>query len=254
MKIRNLGYPLILLFLICEAKTDLSYFDDRERGWHWYEKEPRPEEKKKDLQLKPTLSPLERLKQYQEKLETAKAEAVLNPTPQNVLNYQRLQYELMERSNLFADVWMRNVYARPEIDHTRKAPVFQNARHIHLRERETEKERKITALSKKYGLFLFFKNDCPYCDAFAPIVKRFSVKYGWEVLAVSEFGEKNELFARNVKDNGLAEAWKVNTYPSLFAVCPKTGHVIPVAVGMISVEEMEERIEVLSEEENAKNE
>jgi conjugal transfer pilus assembly protein TraF len=248
------GYLLFLLISISEAKSDSSYFDDRERGWHWYEKQPQPEEEKPDSPMVSPSSPLERLKQYREKLETTKAEAVLNPTPQNVLNYQRLQYELMEKSNLFADVWMRNVYAHPEIDHTRKSPVSQKARHIYLREQEEGRGRKIAALSKKYGLFLFFKNNCPYCDAFGPIVKRFSVKYGWEVLAVSEFGEKNALFERNVRDNGLAEAWKVKTYPSLFAVCPRTGHVIPVAVGMISVEEMEERIEVLSEEENGKNE
>jgi conjugal transfer pilus assembly protein TraF len=252
MKIRHSKYLWILLFSFSEAESDLSYFDDRERGWHWYEKQSQLEEKaKKNI---PTLSPLERLKQYQEKLETAKAEAVLNPTPQNVLNYQRLQYETMEKSDLFADVWMRNVYAHPEIDHTRKSPISQKARHIYLRQREEERERKILSLSKEYGLFLFFKNNCPYCDAFAPIVKRFSVKYGWEILAVSEFGEKNELFERNVRDNGLAEAWKVNTYPSLFAVNPRTGRVIPVAVGMISVEEMEERIAVLSEEEDEKKE
>ena len=51
---------------------------------------------------------------------------------------------------------------------------------------------------------------------FAPIVKKFSEKYHWEVshnvcLAISEFGERNELFERNVKDNGLAQ----RTYPKL---------------------------------------
>jgi conjugal transfer pilus assembly protein TraF len=240
-------------FAVSKEKS-ASYFDDRERGWHWYERESRSEEKKNDSQPAPPLSPLEKLKQYQENLETAKAEAVLNPTPQNVLNYQRLQYELMEKSAKFADVWMHNVYLYPEIDHTLKVPVSQKARHIYLREKEEAGERKIAALSKKYGLFLFLQSNCRYCEAFSPIVKRFSEKYGWEVLAVSENGEQSKEFERSVKDNGLADAWKVNIYPSLFAVNPKTGHVIPVAVGMISVEEMEERIAVLSEEENEKRE
>ena len=73
----------------------------------------------------------------------------------------------------------------------------------------------------------------PQCG-FAPIVKKFSEKYHWEVshnvcLAISEFGERNELFERNVKDNGLAQTWGVKMYPSLFAVNPKTGHVIPIS-------------------------
>ena len=50
------------------------------------------------------------------------------------------------------------------------------------------------------------------------------------------------MFERNLQDNGLAETWGVNSYPSLFAVNPKTGHVIPIANGMISIQEMEERI------------
>lgn len=74
------------------------------------------------------------------------------------------------------------------------------------------------------------------------MVKSFSEKYDWDVLAISEFGETHKQFKRSVQDNGLAENWGVNTYPSVFAVNPKSGHVIPVAVGMISIQEMEERI------------
>ncbi len=34
----------------------------------------------------------------------------------------------------------------------------------------------------------------------------------------------------------------MNSYPSLFAVNPKTGHVIPIANGMISIQEIKGRI------------
>jgi conjugal transfer pilus assembly protein TraF len=250
----------MIFSIFCELATAAdsavkgkTYFDDCERGWHWYENMTIPEEKPKILS-KQSESPLERLKQYQQRLETAKAEAVLNPTPQNVLNYQKLQYELMEQSEKFAKVWMRNVYLHPEIDHTRRVPVSQKTRHLYLRRQEEEGIRKISALSKKYGLFLFFRNDCPYCEEFSPIVKRFSKKYGWEVLAVSERGEQSKEFKRSLRDNGLAEAWGVKIYPSLFAVDPRGGRVIPVAVGMISVEEMEERILALAEEKEERHE
>lgn len=135
----------------------------------------------------------------------------------------------------------------PNINYDIQFPVSQKARHVYVTEQRRKTEEKIKKLSNEYGLFFFFKNNCPYCEAFSPIVKIFSEKYNWEVLAISEFGEKNELFARNVQDNGLADTWGVNTYPSLFAVNPKTGHVIPIAVGMISIEEMEERIMTIME-------
>jgi conjugal transfer pilus assembly protein TraF len=153
-----------------------------------------------------------------------------------------MQYEMTQKAGKFAEVWMQNVYQNPNIDHTQKFPVSQTARHVYLAEQKKQTEEKIRKLSQEYGLFFFFKNDCPYCEAFAPVVKGFSEKYNWEVLAISEFGERHELFKRSVQDNGLAENWGVSTYPSLFAVNPKTGHVIPIAIGMISVQEMEERI------------
>lgn len=250
----SLMMPLFF-YLQVIAVQDKSFYEDHARGWHWYE----PDETKSDDAAKETL-PLslqypatEELKQYQAQLEEAKALAVMHPTPQNVFNYQRMQYEMVEKSGRFAEVWKRNVYKNPEIDYTQKSPVSQNARHIYLEEQQKQIEEKIRKLSKKYGLFFFFKNDCPYCAAFAPVVKLFSEKYGWEVLAISEFGEKHELFQRSVQDNGLAETWGVNTYPSLFAVNPKSGHVIPVAIGMISVQEMEERIISIINENDGEN-
>jgi conjugal transfer pilus assembly protein TraF len=225
-----------------------DYFSDHERGWHWYQRDVGSDDEKEKNSKKDESLPLEKLKKYQQKLETAKAEAVLNPTPENVEAYQKLQYEMLEKSHKFADVWMQNIYKNPDLDYSRISPTSQNTRHIYLAEKQRKKEEKIFALSKSYGLFYFFKNNCRYCEAFAPIVKKFSEKYHWEVLAIGEDGEKNGIFARNVNDNGLAETWGVSVYPSLFAVNPQTGDVIPIANGMISIEEMEERILAITKE------
>jgi conjugal transfer pilus assembly protein TraF len=232
-----------------ESSQEKSFYEDHSRGWHWYEPEMPTGPDDKDTGQESTATPVpprypatEELKRYQEQFEEAKAAAVLRPTPQNVFNYQKMQYEMVQKSGKFAEVWMQNVYRNPNIDYTQKSPVSQNARHIYLAGQRSRTEKKIHELSKKYGLFFFFKNNCPYCEAFAPVVRGFSEKYNWNVLAISEFGETHKLFERSVQDNGLAETWGVTTYPSLFAVNPKSGHVIPVAIGMISVQEMEERI------------
>jgi conjugal transfer pilus assembly protein TraF len=239
---RFLVLLVLLLFSSLNAESEKSFYDDHTRGWHWYEIEPRFNDPKDQKSVFSPYPATEELKQYQASLEEAKAAAVMYPTPQNVFNYQRMQYEMMQKSGKFAEVWMQNVYKNPDIDYTQKFPVSQSARHVYLAEQRKHIEDKIRKLSKEYGLFFFFRNDCPYCDAFGSAVKGFSEKYDWEVLAISELGEKHRLFKRNVRDNGLAETWGVSTYPSVFAVNPKTGHVIPIAVGMISIQEMEERI------------
>lgn len=235
-------FSLFYSFLFAHEK---SFYEDHARGWHWYEKKDEDTENAqelKDYKKTEKYPATKELKEYQAMLEEAKASAVMYPTPKNVLNYQQLQYEMLEKAGKFANIWMQNLYTNTNIDYTQKFPISQNARHIYIAEQMKRTEAKIHRLSKKYGLFFFFKNNCPYCKAFSPIVKRFSEKYEWEVLAISEFGEKHPLFKRSVQDNGLADIWGVSTYPSLFAVNPKTGHVIPVANGMISIQEMEERI------------
>ena len=269
MKITQIIITIFFLFQVCSSDADSTsdYFSAHERGWHWYQLEAGHDDKKTEydstsphilqnisqgIPQKP--SAVEELKQFQQRLEEAKAEAVMNPTPQNILNYQKMQYEMLEKSHKFAQIWMQNVYKDTSIDYSLQSPSSQNARHIYYQRQTEDKERKISELSRKYGLFYFFKRDCRYCDAFAPVVKRFSEKYHWEVLAISEYGERSEIFARSVADNGLAETWGVSTYPSVFAVNPKTGHVIPVAVGMISIEEMEDRVISIIKGEDAQSE
>lgn len=233
---------LVVINFGCFAEK--PFLEDHARGWFWYE-DPKPEEEevpeKKEDQTEQYPATAE-LKQYQAKLEEAKAKAVMHPTSKNILDYQQMQYEMIERSGKFSEIWMQNVYRYPHVDASRNAPMFHQAKRIHLEKQRKQKEQTIKKLSKEYGLFFFFKKQCPYCEAFAPIVKMFSEEYDWEVLAISEFGEKLPMFERSLQDNGLAATWGVNSYPSLFAVNPKTGHVIPIANGLISIQEMEERI------------
>ena len=246
MKKINLRY-FAIIYLFCifgtlsfSNATEKGYFDVHEQGWHWYKATPEgkaegeKEGKPNSSEKAKSLTPMEELKQYQKRLEEAKALVVMHPNRENIAQYQYLQYEAMERAQKFSTIWMKNVFKNPELNYARVSPTSQNARHIYLQEQTKKKEQTIHELSKTYGLFLFFKNGCAYCDAFAPIVKKFSEKYHWEVshnvcLAISEFGERNELFERNVKNNGLAQTWGVKMYPSLFAVNPKTGHVIPIS-------------------------
>ena len=78
------------------------------------------------------------------------------------------------------------------------------------------------------------------------MVKQFSEQYGWEVLPISVDGGQLELFPHAQPNNGLFEQWQPGDQgqimPALFAVNPNTGHVIPIAFGMTSIDQMETRI------------
>jgi conjugal transfer pilus assembly protein TraF len=255
---------LILLALI-STTAQAGFFDHHAEGWHWYETLPleevfednKPEEKASSssspnipLKLKTST---DLVKAYRQELEKRLTEAWVNPTPQNLKAYQDMQKDMMTRSQKFSNTWMQVVYENPSLDHTLIAPVNQKARHVYLDEEKKHKQETIKALSQTYGLFFFFKGDCPYCHQFAPIVKTFSETYGWEVIAISQDGESLEGFPDVQTDNGLFAAWKVAVLPSLYAVNPNIGHVLPIAFGLTSLDQMEERIMTLIQKESGGN-
>jgi conjugal transfer pilus assembly protein TraF len=247
---------LIIIYVLClTCLNAASFYNDRSRGWHWYEHIPLEstiKEEEKNLQIPSPApapkTPAEIMANYRKELENRLSNAWINPTPQNIQKYQIMQKDMMERSQEFSKGWMQNVFANPDLDHTLVAPVNQKARHLHLDQQKERIKQKIQELRQSYGLFFFFSTNCRYCHEFAPIVKAFSENYGWEVLAISVDGGKLEAFPQAVTDNGLMEAWGVKALPALFAVNPTTEEVIPLAYGMVSLDQIENRLMTLVEQ------
>jgi conjugal transfer pilus assembly protein TraF len=228
-----------------------AFFQDHSRGWHWYEPLTVPAEdgdskEENSHKTAPSQkSPREIVKAYREELENRLNAAWLSPTPANVRSYQEMQKDMLDRSKLFSTSWIQNVFQNPELDHTLVSPVNQQGRYLQI---DLEKQRKVNTiqnLSQNYGLFFFFSSDCPYCHQFAPIVKRFSQTYGWEVIAISVDDAVLDEFPDAQPDNGLAQVWNIKTLPSLYAVNPQTQEAIPIAHGLTSMDEMENRIMTL---------
>ena len=80
----------------------------------------------------------------------------------------------------------------------------------------------------------------------APLIKDFSGKYNWNVLAVSLDGKALPEFPNAKQDNGIGANLKVTSVPALFAVHPITKAIIPLAQGMISETEIEDRVLLLT--------
>lgn len=238
--------------LITLTTTVNAFFNDHTRGWHWYETLPILEENDSDKEpvstpsLPQSKTPAEIVKAYREELENRLHAAWLSPTQANVQAYQEMQKDMMERSKNFSVSWIQNVFQNSQLDHTLISPVNQQGRHLKLDLEKQQRIQRIQSLSQSYGLFFFFSSDCPYCHQFAPIVKTFAKTYGWAVIAISIDGDSIAEFPNAEPDNGLATAWNITTLPSLYAVNPQTQESIPIAHGLTSMDEMENRIITLS--------
>lgn len=250
-----------------------SFFGDRARGWHWYETVPDTKELDDEDVPKPARinekqnhrpkTPSDLIKAYREELENRLHAAWVYPTPQNIKAYQTMQKDMMDRSKVFSNLWLQTVFQNPELDHTLVSPVNQRGRHLQI---DLEKNRTfdvIKGLSQTWGLFFFFSEDCPYCHQFAPTVKKFASSYQWEVIAIRVGGDGaaaardrgrreqpsqdgiRKFFPNVQSDNGLFQSWGIKVLPSLFAVNPKSQEAIPIAYGLTSLDEMENRIMTL---------
>ena len=238
-----------------------AFFERHAEGWHWYESlsDSKIEERKKSSLKEitsgrsslrsPSFSsstPTEKIEAQRKELETKLHTAILEPSHENIITYILAQKALMDQSERFSESWKEVVLRTPSLDETLVHPVDQNARHVYYQERHQEITKRIKALAQEYGLFFFFKSKCAYCHHFAPIVKDFAKKHGWSVLAVSLDGGTLPEFPEARKDNGMAARLQVSHVPALIAFHPTSGQMIPLAYGLISESEIEERIDLLT--------
>ena len=230
--------------------SKLAFFERRAEGWHWYEDREREDEeeplKQKRPNVSPSLTPTEKIEAQRKVLEQKLHAAIVEPTQENVIAYIFAQKALMDQSQRFSEAWKQVVLTVPSLDETFLHPVDQNARHIYYGEKNKELTSRIKALAQEYGLFFFFRKNCPYCHHFAPIVKHFAEKHSWSVLAVSLDGGTLSEFPHARRDNGIAERLHVSHVPALIALHPQSGQTIPLAYGLVSESEIEERVDLLT--------
>ncbi|MBP9691877.1 MAG: type-F conjugative transfer system pilin assembly protein TraF [Alphaproteobacteria bacterium] len=241
----------LLFFFLNTGHCALStaFFERRAEGWHWYQSlsDNKVEEKKQkpDPALLPQ-TPTEKIENQRKTLETKLHAAIVEPTRENLMTYIIAQKGLMDQSQRFSESWQRVVMTTPALDETLAHPVEQSARHVYYDEQAKGFSKHMKGFSQEYGLFFFFRQNCAYCHNFAPIVKRFSQKYGWSVLPISLDGGSLPEFPNARSDNGMAARLQITHVPALIALHPKTGKLLPLAYGMISESEIERRIEMLT--------
>ncbi|MDF1756923.1 MAG: type-F conjugative transfer system pilin assembly protein TraF [Legionellaceae bacterium] len=103
------------------------------------------------------------------------------------------------------------------------------------------------AFFKEHEFVFFFSSNCPHCKTAAPILKNFAVSHGINVNAYTidnktlpDFIDANppttELINEAFKDNNIQ-------YPALFIINKSTSALYPVAIGALSSNELNTRMQ-----------
>lgn len=239
---------LILLFL-CTV-NQASFYEDHAQGWFWYE-DPKIYEKeaslkkkveKADASLTPFQKAVQDLKDYKQKIEERKALALMNPTFNTVRDYMMIQKEMSDRAEEFSQIWEKVMLKTPELNPEINNPSPQYLRHVKNDEKRLHHDQILKSAAQRYGLFFFISQKCPYCQAFAPIVKRFADAFGFHVMVIHMQGDPDEEIAALFKiirtNNGMAGFFGIHQTPALMAYNSQTQDVIPLSYGATSMDKL----------------
>lgn len=233
---------------------DEDVWSNPDRGFSWYPPDkPKPKQddkKKKDEPKRVDIRTMTNLDEINKEVEVLRSRAVLQPTEANVFAYMAAQDFVMSKAALFADVARRVVWQNPEIDSNARQPIATYSSTA-KRERTAAQRRNVMAdLSRTHGLVFFFRGDCPFCHDFAPVLKNVSDQYGIEVMPVTMDGGVLPEFPRPRRDNGISafvsSGAGIQTVPALYLVSNDQKTVTLIGVGALSMEDVTERIRVLT--------
>lgn len=244
---------------VARAQTSDEYWNNRERGWHWYEDPPaevKPEKpspaevptvpevaKPIDKQEKPKEAELAQFERMQKRLEELQHIAYITPSEENVRRYLTLKTEVVDRASHFADVWQRVVWATPALDPTVTGrPVNAKALEVFRDEERRSRDQNIASLASTHALFFFFRSDCPYCHQFAPLLKQFQAKYGIPIVPISMDGGSLPDFPSPRMDNGISAKLNVERWPALFLLDAGAAKITPLGFGVLAESELIERL------------
>jgi conjugal transfer pilus assembly protein TraF len=226
-----------------------GYFERSDQGWFWYH-DPKllPPSPPSVAAPSPVASnpdepqPLS-AKWFREKLDGYRDSAIDNPSPENVRLYLYLQRLALDKAEMYSHATQLAVAQDPALDQASLTPTNQQSKAAANGARSGAVKSLMNRLSSSSGIWFFFRSDCQYCHAQAPVLRAMATLYGFKILPISMDQKPMEdgSFPDWVPDSGQGKAMHVSVTPTLFFVMPPD-KVIPLGVGVMAADQLEDRI------------
>jgi conjugal transfer pilus assembly protein TraF len=190
---------------------------------------------------------LDKLKKWQEELEAKRALSIIDPTPENIKAYIKAQEKLLQTASVYSDVWRRVIWQTPELNYGLKRPVNNAGIEEYNRGRRDSELKTLNELSKEWGIFFFFRSDCPYCHVMASTLKTMTEYYDIQIFPVTLDGGVLPEYPDAKQDNGLSSILNITQVPTMVLGNIRDRRMILLGSGVISVNEIIERIYILTQ-------
>jgi conjugal transfer pilus assembly protein TraF len=234
-----------------QASTgDQFYCAERRLGYWFYCTKAKPQEPEA-VPAAPAPSAAQQLDTITAELRELKARAILQPSPANVTAYIRFQRAQLDRASLFSDVWQRSIWQDPDLDYTLQRPVSTLGKRQWQDARKAERDNVMAHLSERYGLFYFFAQSCGACSVMSPIVRSVAGTWAITVRAISTDGGPSPDFPRYTAETNQRARMGVEPgiTPAVVLWDAAAGRAIPIGYGVMSADELQDRIYLLTSKE-----
>lgn len=221
-----------------------GWLDRKAEGWAWYE--DRLEEKLiVEVKEEKPLTSLEQINKAKKELEEKLADAILDPSIENMKAYIEMQNYWMSQSKEFSKLWTKTMLQFPDMDSSVNGrPVTQYGIQLHNKMTSDKIRKLVGEISESHALFFFYEGKSKISQALGIVIKEFSKKYHWEITPVCVDGSILEMFPENLLNNRLSEDMGVKTFPSIMVVDPISKEAIPIAYGLASIDQIERNIQL----------
>lgn len=241
------------LFAVAAHGQETGFYEDKERGWFWYEQPPVIEEE--ELAPQPTPPPATgEASDEMVELDFAwlKAnfpkimERTLNhPTEENLATFAYAQRLMLDMSSRFQSKMMDFMMDETQLDESIRRPNEAFALNTFKSEVKQQVDNAIGEINdNSLGLWFFYSSTCKYCYKMIPVLQRFQQLYGVKILGVSLDGgvipgmESMQIVYD--QDQYVARRFNISMTPTTMLVLPDESTQM-VAEGMRTLTDLEKR-------------
>ncbi len=245
---------ILLLMFLALIRTETSYVsyasngsffkgDNKYKGFYWFENQQKPDISKPDTEFHyPTPEEATRAIEVRKKtLDDARSQMVelafVEDTPPEMLREAIVKYKKLEAA--MYDGAIRLSYANemanftnPEIANLTEQPTNVFANKIKRKSDEREKITTIREFARKFDLVVFTNNNCPYSQAFDPVITDFARTHDFTL-------DKTPLDGIEGK---IAQNLGITSTPTLIAVSKDASKMFEISRGMVGISELEANI------------
>ncbi len=254
---------------ISAIPNNAPFYENKERGWFWYEDPLTEEDIDSELpiqELSPPTTPAKKEEStptkpvepkplssewFRKNMEKFRDKAIDDPTAENISTYMYLQRVMLDKAEKFADASQKLMMKDAVLDENARRPIatFGAFAKDDMSTRGIQKAAK--KLAAQAGIWFFYYSTCEFCVKEAGVLKGLMNAFGFKVLPIALDGLPlpGGSFPEFTSDHGQGKKLGVETTPALFLVRPgENGGAIQIGQGLLSGDEIIRRAIALSHE------